>query len=115
MINRFRSVDIYLMLAFLIGVIVLVSYNQYVFFDNNTNHTGMSVRFIAGLYLCLALVSLYLWRTYNGLLPVLCVILGVIGAGEIYLLDYCNVMLSYEDWLRRGQPVRTHGCWFLNN
>lgn len=112
--NKYRLIDIYLAGILLVAITALIFYNHYVFFHNNTNHTGMGIRAMGGGYILLAVLSLLLWRSYRGRLAMVCFVFCVIGAVEIYLLDYLNIMINYDDWIRKGQPERVFGCWLLD-
>ncbi len=100
--------------ALAISATALCLYNYYVFFLNATSHTGIGVREIPMMYLIQAAISGALWHHANRKLVVLCLVIGVLGAAEVFLLDYFEVMSSYDDWAPRGLKPRTWGCWFLD-
>lgn len=101
-------------IALAISATALCLYNYYVFFLNETSHTGIEVREISMMYLIQAVISGALLRHANRKIVVLCLVIGVLGAAEIFLLDYFEVMSFYDDWAPRGLKTRTWGCWFLH-
>jgi hypothetical protein len=101
-------------IVLVVSVTALCLYNYYVFLLNATSHTSMDVRQLALDYFILAAISGVLLRYANHKIVVLCLIVGVLGAAEMFLLDYFEVMSSYDDWASRGLNSRTVGCWFLH-
>ncbi len=89
-------------------------YNYYVFFVNETSHTGMPVGQVQAAFAIEAVVSTASLRVVRHRMLLLCLAVGLLGAAETFLLDQLGVMSFYEDWAARGLETRTFGCWFLN-
>lgn len=99
--------------ALIFSCLGLLWYNFYVFFQNATSHTGLHVREIALWYLIQAIIAAVTLFFIRRRIILLCLIVGLLGATEIYLLDHFEVMMDYDDWAPNGLKERASGCWFV--
>lgn len=97
-----------------LAITVATTYNYYVFFENDGNHTSMPVEAIGVGFLCAAVgvaISAYMCsgRVACRLWAALSVVTALTAANML-LFSWLHVMMSYEMWVK-GMPERP--AWSL--
>lgn len=104
----------YDMLHLVCALSAWLGYLFYVFIINGTSHTGYNLKKLAVVYIIWGVIGLVLWLFQRSRWFLLSAIVCALAAVNILLFDYFEIMMHYQDWVRRGLNIRTFGCWFVD-
>jgi hypothetical protein len=94
-------------------VLMIAAYNGYCWFFNTSNHVGFFFFKLLGqyylLFFVLSSLELVLAVKYKTLyikknVLMLIMAFAVLGVLNIIVYDKLNIMMYYDDWIRRGMP-----------
>jgi hypothetical protein len=92
----------------IVTVVFIVLFNDYVFFDNETNHTAAPLEIGAMVFVLAAIaaaVAALKTRDLARRFWVAALALSAVAAANIVVFDLLHIMMSYETWVH-GQPER---------
>ena len=73
-----------------------------------SNHVGWNIGRVSYFFAACAALALFGAAAWRGRWAVGCAIGFLLSLGGAYALDTYNVIVPYEEWLKRGMPERGH-------
>ncbi|MEJ2228891.1 MAG: hypothetical protein P8Y67_11785 [Alphaproteobacteria bacterium] len=112
MLGIFNAI-LWVMLAII--TFFIIKLNLYVFFENNTNHTGMPIQnwghFCVGLAIAAAVASRIFKPSRTRKLMVAFAALAFFAATNLLTFHHLHIMMNHGDWGNSGMPGRP--AWSL--
>ena len=90
-------------------IAILLFYNFFCWMSGS-NYTGGSVRELALISFAFGAL-IYVFAKLNNKadkLVITILLLSILFAMNILILEYYNIMMNYEDWIKKGMPAKPH-------
>ena len=104
-----KKIQIVVISIFALFIIIL---NYYAFIGNSTSHTAFNIKifFYLSLFILIATAVLEIISIYKNdkanLLNIIIIFILFFIVIELFVLNHFNILLYYEDWLKKGMPPK---------